>query len=382
MSRVAAASRAAAVLALAITGCPARPAPRPTTPAAPVAVPIDDAPLAMSPVVSVAPDTAPLEWLKGSTHVHALPSGDSTTPIPEVIAWYERHGYDFIALTDHNRVSELPDGGSTAGKVAVRAPRDGLIVLAGIELTFNPDHCLDPPDLDGKCRIHLNGLGVTRRPAGKLEWAERRSPYRLDMYARGLGTTRQLGGIAQLNHPQWHWGMTGELLAELGRRGARLVEIANRQFDNWNVGDPLNPSMEALWDAALAAGVDLWGVATDDAHHYHDDGSGRYPAGGGWIVVRAVRDPDAILAALAAGRFYASTGVVLARAEVEGDELIVEVDPASPGDHAIAFVSAGTVVQAISARSARATIPEGSYLRAVVRRTSDGAQAWVQPARR
>ena len=40
------------------------------------------------------------------------------------------------------------------------------------------------------------------------------------------------------------------------------------------------------------------------------------PAGGGWIMVDAPRDPRAILAAIEEGRFYASTGVVLARAEV------------------------------------------------------------------
>jgi hypothetical protein len=372
----------AALFALVATGCPAAPVARVATPAAALPDPAADTPLAMTPVVAVQPDAPPEEWLKGSTHVHAQPSGDSTTPIPEVIAWYEHHGYDFIVLTDHNRVSEVGAGTSTAGKGWVHAPPRGLIVLAGIELTYNPDECLAPPDLDGKCRIHLNGIGVTKRPEGKLEWAERRSPYRLDMYARGLGVTRQLGGFAQLNHPQWHWGMTAELLTELARRGAKLVEIANVQFAEWNDGDDFNPGTELLWDAVLAAGVDLWGVATDDAHHYHEDRTGKYPAGGGWVAVRAARDPAAILAALRAGRFYASTGVVLARAGAEGDELVVEVDVASPGEHAISFISDGRVVHAIQARSARATIPPGSYLRAVVRRLGDGAQAWVQPARR
>jgi hypothetical protein len=372
----------AAFVALVLTGCPAAPPPPVTVPAAPIPAPDADAPLTLTPTAAVQADAPPEQWLKGSTHVHALPSGDSTTPIPEVIAWYERRGYDFIVLTDHNRVSEVADGKRTAGQVHVHAPPRGLIVIAGIELTYNPDECLAPPDLDGKCRIHLNGIGVTKRPEGRLEWAERRSPYRLDMYARGLGVTRQLGGFAQLNHPQWHWGMTAELLTELGRRGAKLVEIANTQFTDWNDGDDFNPGMDVLWDAALSAGVDLWGVATDDAHHYHDDGSGKYPAGGGWVAVRAARDPRAIVAALAAGRFYASTGVVLARAGAESGELVVEVDPTSPGEHAISFISDGRIVHAIQARSARATIPPGSYLRAVVRRLGDGAQAWVQPARR
>jgi hypothetical protein len=99
-------------------------------------------------------------------------------------------------------------------------------------------------------------------------------------------------------------------------------------------------------------------------------------------MVHADRDPDAIKAALAAGRFYASTGVTLARAEAEGGELVVDVDPASPGDHAIVFVSDGQALPAIAGRSARATIPVRGYIRAVVTRIADGAEAWVQPVRR
>jgi hypothetical protein len=343
--------------------------PRPATPDAAI---VDAAP-------PDAATVAPLPWLKGSTHVHAKPSGDSTTEIPDVIAYYERHGYDFIVLTDHNQVSEVDR--DTSGSIAVRANATGLVVLAGIELTFNPNVCL-PQEVDMKCRIHVNALGVTKRPVGKMDWPDRQTEDRRVMYDRALATATDLGGIAQLNHPQWQWGMSAELLIALGRAGFRLVEIANRQFDNWNAGDATHPSMEALWDAALVAGVDLWGVSSDDAHQYQEDGGGRYPAGGGWVMVRAQREPQAILDALATGQFYASTGVVLAKDDVEAGALVVEVDAASEGDHVITFVANATVVQTVTARSGRAEIPAGGYVRAVIRRASDGAMAWTQPVRR
>jgi hypothetical protein len=358
-------------------GCSAGPEPASPSPT-PIAA-IDAAPVDAAPAVETPDAGAPISYLRGSTHVHAKPSGDSTTEIASVIAWYEQHGYDFIVLSDHNRVTEV--GGDTTGKVAVRAPESGLIVLAGVELTFNPSVCL-PQDVDMKCRIHVNAIGVTKRPIDKIEWADRETDQRLAMYARALTTTQDLGGIAQLNHPQWQWGMQADLLTELGRRGYLLVEIANRQFDNWNAGDLTHPSMEALWDAALTAGVDIWGVASDDAHDYEENGGGRYPAGGGWVMVRAARDPDAIKAALAAGHFYSSTGVTLSRADHAGHELIVEVDASSAGDHAISFVSDGKLLDAVTARSARIEIPAGRYVRAVVRRLSDNAMAWTQPARR
>ena len=44
-------------------------------------------------------------WWKGNLHTHSLWSdGDD---FPEMIAdWYKRHGYHFLALTDHNLLSE------------------------------------------------------------------------------------------------------------------------------------------------------------------------------------------------------------------------------------------------------------------------------------
>ncbi|MGE0547207.1 MAG: CehA/McbA family metallohydrolase [Kofleriaceae bacterium] len=330
-----------------------------------------------APVIAADPDPDEV-WLKGSTHVHAKPSGDSHTPVPDVIKWYERRGYDFIAVTDHNQVSEVDLAQSTAGSVAIQSPVAGLIVLAGIELTHNPTGCIPPGDSTGRCRIHVNLLGTTARPIGKVKWANHNTNERLLKYQAALDQRASLGGIAQLNHPQWYWGMTGELLTELAARGMSLVEIANIQFPTWNAGDADHPSTEALWDEALGRGAQLWGVASDDAHQYGKPG--KYPAGGGWVMVRARREPNAILDALARGRFYASTGVVLERAEVSDGVMIVEVAASSRGTHTIEFVENGKRVGRVRARKASRAIPATGYVRAVVTRV-DGKMAWVQPAR-
>jgi hypothetical protein len=344
----------------------------------------DEAPDVVAPEPAPAPAVEPAPpgvetWLKGTTHVHAHASGDSSEPNDSVIAWYTAHRYDFIFLTDHNRVSELEPARHTQGEVALRDPAAGLIVMSGIELTHNPIGCLPVGDPSGNCRIHVNLLGPTARPVGRIEWAERRSHARLDMYRAALAAQATLGGLPQINHPNWLWGMTPDLLVELSRRGVRLVEIANSAFSKWNAGDAAHPSTEALWDAALQRGATLWGVASDDAHDY--DGHGKYPPGGGWIVVRARREPAAILEALHAGRFYASNGVVLARAEVEGDDLVVVVDPAAAGSYAIQLIENGRVVATVRKKTARRKLPASGYVRAVVT-GPDGKHAWVQPARR
>lgn len=380
---------ACAAVACAAAACAAPDVQPPSTPKpipdAAVSVLVEDAPLEQS--VGVAIDSSALDhaepavaiidvtppqpevWLKGSTHVHAKPSGDSSTPLPEVIAWYETHRYDFIVLTDHNRTTEVTQGAS-------------LIVIPGIELTYNPTGCIPPGDSSGKCRIHVNLLGITGRAEGRLEWANRKTRERLAKYEAALVVQKSLGGIAQLNHPNWFWGMNGDLLAELARRGFKLVEIANAAFATWNDGDQDHPDLDTLWDQALVQGVTLWGVASDDAHHYGPPGTkGKYPAGGGWVVVKAQRTPQAILAALEAGRFYSSNGVVLSRAEVDGDALVVEVAAGERGNYTIDFIENGKRVERVKAKSARRTLPQAGYLRALVTR-GDGTKAWVQPARR
>jgi hypothetical protein len=352
------------------------PSPEDPEPAA-TTVASDDAIEATIEDMAAAPAAPAERWLRGSTHVHARPSGDSTTPIADVITWYEQRGYDFIVLTDHNKVSELGPGRDTSGRPTIRDPADGLIVFAGTELTHNPRGCLPPGHAGGACRIHVNVLGVTARPPGKIDWPDRTTKDRVAKYASALAAARTLGGIPQVNHPQWYWGMTPDVLVEIARRGIVLFELANVQFPTWNAGDADHPSTEALWDAALARGVTLWAVASDDAHDY--EGRGPYPPGGGWIVVRARRDPDAILEAIAAGRFYASTGVELDRAEVVNGELVVEV--AESAGHTIELIENGARVATVDGKIARRAVPASGYVRAVVTRR-DGAKAWVQPARR
>ena len=373
-------------------------APDVAPPLVPVAMPASplDAALVSTLQLDAAPDAPPPAsepevWLKGSTHVHAKPSGDSTVPIDEVIKWYEDRGYDFIAITDHNRVSEI-DNADTHGHVALRDadPNNpkALVVLSGIELTHNPSGCLPPGDKSKKCRIHVNVLGPTARPGGKLEWAERHSHERLDMYQAAMLTSRALDGVlVQINHPQWFWGMTGDVLSELAKRGATLVEIANVQFTKWNKGDKDHPSTEQLWDDVLGRGLTMWGIASDDAHDYPGLGHHRnmkWPAGGGWIVVKARRNAHAILDALAAGHFYASTGVVLDKAEVDGTALVVEVDPAAAGTYQIDWIENGAVVATEPAehgKPAHRELPAKGYLRADITR-DDGTEAWVEPGRR
>ena len=125
-------------------------------------------------------------------------------------------------------------------------------------------------------------------------------------------------------------------------------------------------------------GANVFGTATDDAHHYFDAaaagarGEPVFPGGLGFVMVRAAKQPGAIRDALARGDFYASTGVLLARVARAGgpvEKLEIAVDARSPGPHSFTFIGAGGRVLARSqGRSASFRLGDarGGYVRVVV----------------
>src|ERR1044072_8022071 len=49
--------------------------------------------------------TPPARWWKGNLHTHSLWSDGNDYP-EMIVDWYQRHGYQFLALSDHNNLSQ------------------------------------------------------------------------------------------------------------------------------------------------------------------------------------------------------------------------------------------------------------------------------------
>lgn len=331
------------------------------------------APFALAALVAGEPG-----FLKGQLHLHSNRSGDSQTPPADVVRWYATHGFDFIVFTDHNRVTVEPSP-------------TGMLVIPGVELTQNLRDCTPPapPGLD--CPLHVNALFVTPPPPGDMPWGPEDGNHRVSVYRRALVATRRLGGLAQLDHPNFHYGADAAVVTALAREGLALMEVANMSWDsNNNPKDADRQTTEAIWDATLTAGATVWGTATDDAHNYYDaDAAARrgeqiFTGDHGFVMVRARREPSAIRAALARGDFYASSGVLLSRIDVAGAQLVVEVDARSPGAHHFDFIGRGGKVLA-RADGRGATFPLAQagdgYVRVDVV-DGKGRRAWVQPFHR
>lgn len=350
--------------------------PAPSAAPVPAAVAPPPAPPLPAPETPVVDAVA---WLKGNLHTHTSYSADSGTQPRDVVRWYDDAGYDFIVLTDHNHVTRAPGTGR-------------LLVIPGVELTHKTPTCEPPPpDPDQDCRIHVNALFVAGEREGKIKWDPGDVVARADKYQRAFDAAAGLGAVVQINHPNWYWGMTTELVTDLGRRGALLLEISNRQFAVWDRGRPGKyPSTEELWDAALGAGLTMWGVAVDDGHNYWDVARRRargldegYPAGGAFVMVRARRSVAAIRRAIERGQFYSSTGILLERAGRAGDHYEVVVADGFP-PYTFTFIGTGgeplrSVRDDRSARFPLASVPPG-YLRVNVE-DRYGQRAWTQPIR-
>jgi hypothetical protein len=354
-------ARAAAVLAiLGAVGCDGRATPAPTRPAANVVA-----------TVSTEPTRLARPFLKGQLHAHTSGSGDSATPAVSAAAWYAAHGFDFVVFTDHNRVTETS------------AP-NGMLALRGVELTQNLPYCEPAPEPGNACLLHVNALFVAPSP-GPIVLDPPKSLARAALYGSAVDRALALGGVAQLNHPNFQYGASLDVLLALAARGLTLVEIENRAVDSNNEGDARHGSTEALWDAALLRGARVLGTATDDAHHYGDAAAARargetaYVGDRGFVMVRAEKTEAAIRAAIVAGDFYGSTGLRLARLELSREGVALDVRP-EDAPATIEVIADGQVIAGARGASLRfdPRTTSASYLRV---RAVDGAgrEAFSQP---
>jgi hypothetical protein len=311
-------------------------------------------------VVPVLRDSG-LRYWKGNLHTHSFWSdGDD---FPEMIAdWYKRHGYHFLTLSDHNVLSEGErwiDSDVKKRDVALKKYRarfgdrwveqrvhedkpqvrlkplrefrslleepGRFLLIQGEEITHR----------FAKAPVHINAVNL-RDVVKPLDGDSIAETMRVNH--RAVFEQRERTGwrmIAFLNHPNFGWGIRAEdmmLTEEL-----RFFEVFNGHPGVRNYGDDVHPSCERLWDIVLALRLGkhrlpaVYGLATDDAHGYHAWGIGKVNPGRGWVMVRApYLTAEAVVQAMEAGDFYASSGVLLKDVRRTGDRLALSIQP-EPG---------------------------------------------------
>ena len=292
-----------------------------------------------------------LRWFKGNLHTHTINSdGDSS---PDAVArWYKERRYHFLALTDHNYFSD------PQGLNAFLAAKDRFLLITGEEVT---SHYLKVP-------IHVNAFHL-RRTIEPFFGEDV-----LSTLQGNVDAIRTAGAVPSLNHPQFRWAL--DAVALKGVRDLGLFEVYNGHpdtNDEWG--------LEEMWDAALTAGREMYGIAVDDAHEFKHFGPGRSNPGRGWVEVLSPElSEQAILAALAKGDFYASTGVRLEELERGAGGLRFKVSPKSDRQYRTEFAGKkGRILATVTGVDAGYQLrPGDGYVRATIT-DSSGDKAWLQP---
>ena len=297
------------------------------------------------------------QWYKGNIHTHTTESDGDEDP-QKVVSWYRRHGYDFLVLSDHNHLTLLNYG---ERKRRFKRP----LMIPGEEISANIQN--------GTIPIHINGIGISRL-VEPIDTGQVVSTIQANVDA-----IHQAGGISSINHPNYKWAFDHTHLSQV--RGLNLLEVFNGHPASNLYGGEGKYTYEQIWDGVLSEGSIVFGVATDDAHNYHDFVPEKSNPGRGWVVVRAPEfTQDAIVSALETGEFYASTGVTLADLESTPEKIRIEVEPEPFRMYTTKFIGKNGRVLLETSGFAAEYCPSGNegYVRTVTV-SSGNTKAWTQP---
>jgi hypothetical protein len=235
------------------------------------------------------------EWLRGSFHGHSRPNSScASVPLDEGIQKYQAIGAQFMAVTDHDWVTDLE---------AMQTAHPEIVLLHGFEHSSQE---------------HVAFVGDALSPA----WV------RLHQLPLREALSQAAGLLTILNHPQ-AWEAYPAWTLDKVRALSRLpdgMEIVNGHYGTPRIrAKGMTGQYTRLWDELLTAGLRIWGFANDDFHDPVDLGNAFN------MVLAQTRTPAAILAAARRGCFYASTGLMLTQVETQDETIHVSVCAACAG---------------------------------------------------
>jgi hypothetical protein len=300
------------------------------------------------------PSTAGMRWFKGNTHTHTL-NTDGDSPPDTVVHWYKSRGYDFLVISDHDTLTD---------PATLRRHVDNTFILVpGEEVTGR---------FSG-LPVHLTALGVSRiiKPVTSTSI--------LATLQANIDAIRAAGATPLINHPNYRWAVNQSTLAIA--RDVKLFELYNAHPHTNNEGGGDSPSMEEVWDFLLTNGRRMYGVASDDSHHFKEWSRAHVNPGKAWVMVRATQlDPAELVRSLEAGSFYSTTGITLDDVIVDATALELVIKQERDFKYRTEFIGDGgrVLARAVGNRPRYELQPGLTYVRAKIS-DSAGQTAWVQP---
>lgn len=372
-------------------------------------------------VMAVAYNLQAQYWYKGNMHTHSLWSDGNN--YPEVVAdYYKSKGYNFLVVTEHNIMQDIEKW--TAISVGPSRKREIFESYVSKYAHTNPHYLRFPNDsarvrlkkleeyrtyfeekgkfllINGEeitsslnnLPIHVNGVNMTKlipkqTGANNTEILQKVTD---EMLAQERVSGKNM--LFFFNHPNFGPNLTAEDMMNV--KGARMFEVANIG-SNGNYGGGGRDSTEVMWDKInihnLNKGLPLmYGVATDDMHDLESQ------AGRGWVMVYAPSlDPEELVKAMEAGRFYASSGVLLEKLSARRGKLSLTIKAEAGVSYTVKYIGVKkgktkpeVFYETSDLRSSYKLKRDDLYVRATIisskphwrpHRKGDTEAAWIQP---
>lgn len=236
-------------------------------------------------------------WLKGNLHCHTIFS-DGKFTLDMVKYSYKSHGYDFIAVTDHNSYTDTRNISDEA-----------FIMLQGTEIT-----CFTK----SQKQIHINAFWENDC---NILSGEKFNPENYEQTSKLLDKLRKQGSYIMLNHPHWSFLTSSDVEISNQYDAVEIYNYSTELLENMGDGT-------IFWTELLSKGCKLWNGGSDDNHNRFETDSLYCDSFGGYTVVKAeARTPSAVLNALKAGSFYTSTGPKIHDFYVEDNIVYIKCSP-------------------------------------------------------
>lgn len=250
---------------------------------------------------------------------------------------YEEAGYDFIALTEHNRL--ITDPGV-----------DGIL------------HIVDSEEItQGTGGNHILAVGINDYVGPEGSDQER------------IDAVNNQSGLPILAHPNSNsYPFSLKQLNESTRYS--LIEIFNTAVDNWRFFAGSGYALDK-WDRLLSTKKVVYGTSNDDYTPY-DAGFD----GAAVVVFAPSNSQEDIMLALKSGNFYAVQGSNAPRLNVDLTESSFVIH--SDQDSMVRFIGAGGTIlkqeKGVIGSSYTFTGNE-TYIRAEIESVETGKRSWTQP---
>ena len=275
-----------------------------------------------------------LLFLKGNLHTHTDASPCGRVPVRQVLKTYEKMGYAFLSITDHNLLTPAWQHKTT------------LALFPGIEVDFN-----------GK--LHTC---VVQRSDGKIHYIP--ASDQEEIISRNV----EAGAIVTLNHPDWQIEEHYTAADLLKLKSYTGIEIYNALIERLD-GAALST---AKWDRLLALDRRVLGFANQDFHLLSDATDCCN------VVMVDTQTPDAMYDALLSGCFYCYYGVPILDIGRKRDTVFVKTRNAE----LIRFVGNGGIVfKKVKGKSGSfnfSATPDVKYIRVECLGRGE-AISWSQP---